>query len=202
MTHDSTISPTFAQRTDFGSFCNPAPMIAPVATCVVETGSPLQLARPTSVAVVMLAVTDCASGNGVSLFAKVSSTRIPAKSPPSAMAIATIAKLTATRCEPVIATSPSAAIFGASFHPRAKPTNPPLNQCTAFAAAEVVTATGASTQFDVSSTTTCGGAGCVATVPPLTVAATSAGSPATTHTQRFAARRNVIATGVATTYTS
>src|SRR3954452_3353575 len=169
MIHDSTISPTFPQRTDLGSFCNPAPMIAPVATCVVETGRPLQLARPTSVAVVMLAVTDCASGSGVTFFASVSSTRIPARRPPSAIATATTAKLMATPCVPVIATNPSAAIFGASFQPRANPTTPPLNQWTALAVAEVVTASGAPVQFDVSSTTTFGDAYCVAIAPPFAV---------------------------------
>ena len=112
-------------------------MIAPVETWVVETGSPFQEARQTRPAVVMLAVSDSGSGSGVSFFASVSSTLRPETSPPTAIATATMANAT-----PVFrgrAIRHRAAIFGASFHPRAKPTMPPLNQWIAFAAEDVET---------------------------------------------------------------
>jgi chromate transporter len=129
--HESTTSPTLPQRTARASFLRPAPMIAPVETCVVETGRPNQEAALTSDAVARLAVNDSASGIGVSLRASVSRTRRPEAMPPIAIAIVTTANESTVACatsEAPRAAIPSAAIFGASFQPRAKPTNPPLAQ--------------------------------------------------------------------------
>src|SRR5882724_3720783 len=50
ITQERTISITFFHFTEAGSFLRPAPMIAPVETCVVETGRPFHEARQTSVA--------------------------------------------------------------------------------------------------------------------------------------------------------
>src|ERR671913_1584785 len=72
-THESTISETFPHFTFAGSFFKPPPTMAPVETCVVETGRLAHDAADTSAAVVRLAVSDSASGRGVSFFASVSS---------------------------------------------------------------------------------------------------------------------------------
>src|SRR4051794_20772997 len=92
MIHERTISVTFFHFTEPGSFFSPAPMIAPVETCVVETGKLFHDARKTSVAVVRLAVSDSGSGRGVSLRASVSSPLRPEINPPAAIAIVTITK--------------------------------------------------------------------------------------------------------------
>jgi len=105
--------------------------MAPVATCVVETGRLAQDAAQTNAAVVRLAVSDSASGRGVSFRASVSRTRLPEMTPPTAIAIVTMANPTAAGhavCASLRARMLNAAIFGASFHPRAKPTRPALAQ--------------------------------------------------------------------------
>src|SRR5690349_11644374 len=90
--HEMTISRTFPHFTFFGSFAKPAPIIAPVETCVVETGSPAHEAADTSAAVVVLAVNDSARGSGVNFVAIVSNTFRAARTPPKAMEIVTTPK--------------------------------------------------------------------------------------------------------------
>src|SRR5665213_4132697 len=90
-TQDQAISMTLFHFTAVGSLFSPAPMIAPVATWVVETGRLAQDAADTRAAVAMLAVSDSASGSGVSFFDSVSSTRRPLINPPSAIATVTMA---------------------------------------------------------------------------------------------------------------
>jgi hypothetical protein len=174
-------------------FRKPAPTIAPVETCVVDTGSAAHDAAHTSAAVATLAVNDSASGSGVSFFDIVSSTRRPAASPPAAIATVTTAKAIAVPFATfVVASMPThrAAIFGASFHPRAKPASPLLAQWIALAAADVVTiATGDSAAHRSTVSATTATEECV--TARLTAAPPGAGECAgccsTTHTHRPAA---------------
>src|SRR6185295_18272031 len=78
----------------------------------------------------------------VTFKASVSSTRVPATRPPAAMATATSANASMGRpCPEISAMLPrqSAAIFGVSFHPRAKPMSPLVNQWMPLLMPEVVT---------------------------------------------------------------
>ena len=100
----------------------PIPNNAPHATCVVDTGRPIEEADATSEAVTAATTAACPAFNAVMLKESVSATRRDPKRPPAAITKATDA--TPRNPPSAGATARSAAIFGVSFMPRKNPTHP------------------------------------------------------------------------------
>lgn len=103
--------------------------MAPQDTCVVETGRPASDAAPTSAAVTALAAKPWPCESGAMRSLMVTATRRAASSPPSVIATVMTSTASAPPMPDHAAATARAAIFGASFSPRAKPTSPALRKC-------------------------------------------------------------------------
>jgi hypothetical protein len=110
-----------APRTARPPWRTPAPTIAPVATCVVDTGIVYSDAARTSPAVTTALASPVSACISTTRSPSVRETRSPAAALPTVMASAVSAKAVAVPAPTVAnASVPSAAIFGLSLTPRAK----------------------------------------------------------------------------------